>query len=148
MTAAKNIEKYNEIYFNLFQTLKNRKTPLEIPFGSPKEAQRFRFNCYSFKTALERELRKMSPEEKELDENGYVALVDTCLKYKIKLEGSTLRFVRALFDRNESELAVALALANLPKEENPSFEEEEEVNDSSDAPDLDDLISQLCASKE
>lgn len=126
MAQAKDLNKYNSTFWDLFRYLRTQSEPVEIPFESKAEAQCFRFRCYGFKAALERAINKQTKEERVLDPMEYGEYMFTLKSTVIKLEGKKLRFVRGVDDVNEAEQGVAAFLAKAQMEEKVEEMVEEE----------------------
>lgn len=146
MAASKDIKKYSSTMFDLYIMLSKRTEPFDAPFESKNMATSFRFKCYNFKNALEFAVKKMTAEERSLDINGYVKLLEVARRWKIKLEGKNLRFVIAIADRSDSEMQMAQLLNALPAIAPETQAKGLEVFD--EVPDLDDLEAMLSQGKE
>ncbi len=111
MATPKDVEKYHGLFWQLYRELKALGGDTkEIKFDYVKHAQGFRQQCYGFGKALERKWAGMSLVERENDILGIADLLNTHKSYKIKLEGSTLRFVEAATESNPMYAAVEAAL--------------------------------------
>lgn len=138
MSLSKDVKNYEVTYSRLFNAMVNRLEPVTIPFGSAREASRFRFRCYGYRKAVSYCAKKYPDEVVRLE---CQEMEKKITGITFRLSGSNLIVMKTLLSNSPETLAADSVLDGLLMEERSTHVEENPVK--SEQEQLDDILDMM-----